>query len=81
MFDRMLLLQILKEINLSQNEKMLLNLLYFSNRRYNEIEISKKLHVSRSRINHIKRFLLLKIKYIFTHQSKIDTLNKKKVLK
>ena len=81
MFDRMLLLQIIKEIKLSENEKMVLYLLYFSKNRYNEIKIAKKLSVSRSRINYIKKMLLLKIKYIFTHQSKIDTLNKKKVLK
>ena len=81
MFDRMLLLQILKEMNLSKKEKLVLYYLYFNEKKYSETEIAKKLHLSRSRINYIKRFLLLKIKYKFTYQSKIDKLNKKKVLK
>ena len=81
MFDGLLVSQIIKEMKLSENEKMVLYLLYFSKNRYNETEIAKKLHLSRSRINYIKRFLLLKIKYKFTYQSKIDKLNKKKVLK
>ncbi len=66
---------------LIKKEKLVLYYLYFNEKKYSEAELAKIINVSNNRINKIKKDLLLKIRWRFEYQSKIDTINKKKVLK